>query len=115
MQSSTNLSIIYLDISTNVSIGILDIFHKQNHQDFRNLDGAILWRLKHIVSHERLNFEYNPNAKGYWYNVMVKWVTGETITQSTTIMIGGDTVTCAFYAYDGQEKGSDINQEGFPI
>ena len=58
----------------------LGYFHEYNHQDFRNLDGAILWRLKHIVSNERLNFEYNPNAKGYWYNVMVKWVTGETIT-----------------------------------
>ena len=32
---------------------------------------------------------------------MVKWGKGETITESLTIIIGGDTVTCDLYADDG--------------
>ena len=36
---------------------------------------------------------------------MVKWWTGETITESLTIIIGVDTITCALYADDGQERG----------
>ena len=36
---------------------------------------------------------------------MVEWGTGENILEPLTIIIGGDTVACALYAYDGQEKG----------
>ena len=36
---------------------------------------------------------------------MVKLGTGETITESLDIIIGSDTITCALYADDGQEKG----------
>ena len=35
---------------------------------------------------------------------MVEWGIEETIKESPTINIGGDTTTRAFYADDGQEK-----------
>ena len=46
-------------------------FHEYKHQDFVNLDEAILCKLKRIVSHEGLYIVYQPNKKGYWYNVIV--------------------------------------------
>ena len=51
-------------------------FHESKHQDFGNLDEAILWKLKSIVSHEGLNIASHTNYKGSWYNVMVKWGKG---------------------------------------
>ena len=54
---------------------------------------------------EGLNIESHSNDKGSWYNVMVGWGKGETITESLTIIIGGDTVTCYFYVDDGKGKG----------
>ena len=42
---------------------------------------------------------------GSWFNVMVGWGAGETITEYLTIIIGGDTNTCALYVYDVQKKG----------
>ena len=63
-------------------------FHESNQEYFGNLDESILWKLKHIVSQEGINIVSHPNVKGSWYNVMVKWGTGETITESLTIIIG---------------------------
>ena len=90
-------------------------FHESNHQYFGNLDEFILWKLKRIVSHEGNNIVYHPNVKGSWYNVMVKWGTGETITESLTIIIGvkPSHVLCMWMMV--RKKGSDINQEGFTI
>ena len=47
----------------------------------------------------------HPNDKRSWYNFMFRWGTGENITESLTIIIGVDTVVCALYVDDGQEKG----------
>ena len=35
---------------------------------------------------------------------MVEWRTGDNITESFTIIIGGDTLKCDLYADDGQKK-----------
>ena len=35
---------------------------------------------------------------------MVEWRTGDNITESITIIIGGDTLKCDLYEDDGQEK-----------
>ena len=67
-------------------------------------DEAILWKIKHINSHEGLHIAYHPNNKGSWYNVMVEWVTGKTNTYSLTVIMGGDIITCALYGDDSQEK-----------
>ena len=64
-----------------------------------------MWKIKLIVSNEGLNNVSHSNYKEFWYNVMVGWGTGKTITESLTIIIGGDTVTCVLYADDGKEKG----------
>ena len=63
-----------------------------------------MWKLKRILSPEGLNIEFQPNEKGYCYNVMVEWGTGETIIEYITIIIGGETVAFALYADYGQVK-----------
>ena len=55
-------------------------FHESKHQDFGNLDEVILWKLKRIFSHEGLHIASCPNDKGSWYNFIVEWGKGETIT-----------------------------------
>ena len=79
--------------------------HESKNQGFGNCNKSILCKFKHIVSHEGLHIKFHPNAMGSWFNVMVGWGAGETITEYLTIIIGGDTNTCALYVYDVQKKG----------
>ena len=46
---------------------------------------------------------------------MVKRVTGEVTTETLTIIIGGDTTTCALYEDDSLKRRSNRNYEGFLI
>ena len=78
---------------------------ESRHQDLCNLDKEIKWKLKYTISHEVIYIASYPNGKGYWYNVMVEWGTGYNTTESLTIIIWGDTITCALYSDDSQEKG----------
>ena len=104
MHLSTNLSIRILDLSTNISIRIFGYLCEYKHQDLGNLDESILWKIKRIFPHEGIHISSHPNETGSWYNVMVEWRTGDNITESFTIIIGGDTLKCDLYADDGQKK-----------
>ena len=63
-------------------------------------DNYIVWGLKGITTHEEPFITSQPNYKGYCCNVMVYWGTGDTTTDSLTIIIGGDTITCALCVND---------------
>ena len=41
-------------------------------------DEYIVCKFKFIMAHEGLLISYRPKLKGYWYNVIVEWDTGET-------------------------------------
>ena len=47
------------------------------------------------MSHKEFDILSHPNDKVYCYNIMVSLGTEDNITESTTIIIGGDTITCA--------------------
>ena len=59
---------------------------------------------QNIVSRKGLHIDCYPHEKVSWYNVMVELGTGETITEYLTIIIGGDTVSCALYVDYGPVK-----------
>ena len=63
-------------------------------------DEDIAWKLKCIIAHEGPPIAYNTNYKGYWYNVMVEWETGEKTTYLISNIAADDTITCYLYAYE---------------
>jgi hypothetical protein len=51
----------------------------------------IMWKFKHIVSHEK---------KGSQINFLIEWENGEITSEHLTVVAADDPVTCAIYARD---------------
>ena len=61
-------------------------------------DGAIMWELRHIVSHQRPLDKNHPSYMGSTYNVKVKWENGEITEEPLSIIAADAPVACAIYA-----------------
>ena len=59
-----------------------------------------MWKFKHIVDHEGPLNDSHTKYKGYIYNVVVEWKTGETNTNTLSIIVADDPVTCDIYTYE---------------
>jgi hypothetical protein len=57
----------------------------------RDEDSDIMWKFKHIVSHEK---------KGSQVNVLIEWENGEITSEPLRVVEADDPVTCAIYACD---------------
>ena len=61
-------------------------------------DGAIMWELKHIVSHQGPLDKNHPSYMGSTYNVKVKWENGEITEEPLSIIAANAPVACVIYA-----------------
>ena len=61
-------------------------------------DGAIMWELRHIVSHQGPLDKNHPSYMGSTYNVKVKWENGEITEEPLSIIAADAPVACAIYA-----------------
>ena len=55
--------------------------------------------IQKIVDHEGPLSDYHSNYKGSSYIVIFEWETGETPTETLSISIPEEPVTCALYDY----------------
>ena len=61
-------------------------------------DSDIVWKFRHITSHEGPLRHNHPSYKGSSYNVLVEWENGEITSEPLGIIAADDPVTCAIYA-----------------
>ena len=86
---------------------ILKYITKNKEQDE---DQAIIWKFKHIASHQGLLKKGDPGYNRSKFNVLVEWETGESTYEPLDVIAANDPVTCAIYA---KEKGL-LNEPGWP-
>jgi hypothetical protein len=60
----------------------------------------IVWKFRHIVSHQGPLRPDHPDYRGSMYNVMIEWENGEVTTEPLQLIAADDPVTCAIYAKD---------------
>ena len=65
-----------------------------------------IWKFTYITSHEGPLERNHPNYKGFPYNIMIEWETGEISREPLTIIAANDPVTCAMY------NNNKITREG---
>jgi hypothetical protein len=63
-------------------------------------ENDVVWKFCRIVSHQGPLKPEHPDYKGYTYNIMVEWETGEVTTEPLSMITADDPVTCAIYAKD---------------
>ena len=78
---------------------ILEYIMKNEEQDD---DQAIVWKFKHITSHQGQLKKGHPRYNGSKFNVLVEWETGESTYEPLDVIAADDPITCAIYA---KEKG----------
>jgi hypothetical protein len=66
----------------------------------RDEDNDVVWKFRHIVSHQGPLRPDHPDNKGSTYNIMVEWETGEITAEPLQVIAADDPVTCAIYAKD---------------
>ena len=54
-------------------------------------------KFKHIAYHEGPLNDSHTNYKGYDYNVLVEWETGDNTTDYLSIIVEDEPVTCYLY------------------
>ena len=59
-----------------------------------------LFKFRALIGHQGPLKPTDPNWKGYKYNVLVDWETGEKTYELLSVLAADDPVTCAMYAKD---------------
>jgi hypothetical protein len=66
----------------------------------RDNDNDIVWKFKHIVSHQGPITSNHPDYNGSTYNLLIEWENWETTKELLQVIAKDDPVTCAIYAKD---------------
>jgi hypothetical protein len=69
----------------------------------KDLEVAIAWKFRHIISHNGPFQANHPEYKGSRYNLMIDWENGGITTEPLAIRAADDPVTCAIYAREHGE------------